>query len=183
MTKGPGNDTLPIKIFAQMRFGIQPQNYTRPVHVPFVGDAGRALVASRLNAAAGLTVWGLGASDAGFGIRETTMADMWFEPIDAAAVVAVVRRARRGGGWLAKGAGESTASGRQLKVFNWSDYIDDRSCRGLSGSTIAPSSDDNYSSDSELETAPGQRRGAYDVVFPFRPGDDGPGRQGAAGRA
>ena len=25
MTKGPGTDTLPIKIYAQMRFGIQPQ--------------------------------------------------------------------------------------------------------------------------------------------------------------
>jgi ABC-type spermidine/putrescine transport system permease subunit II len=47
LTKGPGTDTLPIKIYAQMRFGIKPQTSALFV-VLFVFTLGGALVASRL---------------------------------------------------------------------------------------------------------------------------------------
>ena len=40
MTKGPGADTLPIKIFSQMRFGVQPQTECALRPTVF-GDAGR----------------------------------------------------------------------------------------------------------------------------------------------
>ena len=40
MTKGPGNDTLPIKIYAQMRFGIKPQTSALFI-VAVCRDAGR----------------------------------------------------------------------------------------------------------------------------------------------
>lgn len=48
MTKGPGADTLPIKIYAQMRFGIQPQTNALFVVLFLVTLAG-ALGASRLS--------------------------------------------------------------------------------------------------------------------------------------
>lgn len=47
MTKGPGTDTLPIKIYAQMRFGIQPRTSALFVVLFLVTLAGAA-VASRL---------------------------------------------------------------------------------------------------------------------------------------
>ncbi len=47
MTKGPGADTLPIKIYSQMRFGIQPQTNALFV-VLFMVTLGGALVAARL---------------------------------------------------------------------------------------------------------------------------------------
>ncbi len=48
MTKGPGNDTLPIKIFAQMRFGIQPQTSALFV-VLFLATLAGAIVATSLS--------------------------------------------------------------------------------------------------------------------------------------
>jgi ABC-type spermidine/putrescine transport system permease subunit II len=48
MTKGPGNDTLPIKIYSQMRFGIQPQTSALFVVLFLVTLAG-AILASRLS--------------------------------------------------------------------------------------------------------------------------------------
>jgi ABC-type spermidine/putrescine transport system permease subunit II len=47
MTKGPGADTLPIKIYSQMRFGIQPQTNALFV-VLFLATLFGALVAQRL---------------------------------------------------------------------------------------------------------------------------------------
>lgn len=47
MTKGPGADTLPIEIYAQMRFGIKPQTSALFVVLFLVTLAG-ALAASRL---------------------------------------------------------------------------------------------------------------------------------------
>ena len=47
MTKGPGADTLPIKIYSQMRFGIQPQTNALFV-VLFLATLTGALVAQRL---------------------------------------------------------------------------------------------------------------------------------------
>jgi len=47
MTKGPGTDTLPIKIYAQMRFGIKPQTSALFV-VLFVATLLGALAATRL---------------------------------------------------------------------------------------------------------------------------------------
>jgi ABC-type spermidine/putrescine transport system permease subunit II len=47
MTKGPGADTLPIKIYSQMRFGIQPQTNALFV-ILFLATLGGALLASRL---------------------------------------------------------------------------------------------------------------------------------------
>lgn len=46
MTKGPGTDTLPIKIYTQMRFGIKPQTNALFV-VLFLVTLGGALVAQR----------------------------------------------------------------------------------------------------------------------------------------
>ncbi len=46
MTKGPGADTLPIKIYAQMRFGIKPQTNAMFVLL-FCVTLGGALIASR----------------------------------------------------------------------------------------------------------------------------------------
>lgn len=46
LTKGPGTDTLPIKIYAQMRFGIKPQTSALFV-VLFVATLGGALFATR----------------------------------------------------------------------------------------------------------------------------------------
>jgi ABC-type spermidine/putrescine transport system permease subunit II len=48
MTKGPGTDTLPIKIYAQMRFGIQPQTSALFVVLFLVTLVG-AIVAHRLS--------------------------------------------------------------------------------------------------------------------------------------
>lgn len=47
LTKGPGADTLPIKIYAQMRFGIKPQTSALFV-VLFLTTLSIALVAARL---------------------------------------------------------------------------------------------------------------------------------------
>src|SRR5439155_6929619 len=47
MTKGPGADTLPIKIYSQMRFGIQPQTNALFV-ILFIATLGGALIAARL---------------------------------------------------------------------------------------------------------------------------------------
>ena len=47
LTKGPGTDTLPIKIYAQMRFGIKPQTSALFVALLLTTLAG-ALVAMRL---------------------------------------------------------------------------------------------------------------------------------------
>lgn len=47
MTKGPGADTLPIKIYAQMRFGIKPQTSALFV-ILFLTTLSGALAASRL---------------------------------------------------------------------------------------------------------------------------------------
>lgn len=47
LTKGPGTDTLPIKIYAQMRFGIQPQTSALFV-VLFIVSLGGALAANRV---------------------------------------------------------------------------------------------------------------------------------------
>lgn len=47
LTKGPGTDTLPIKIYAQMRFGIQPQTSALFV-VLFIVSLGGALAANRI---------------------------------------------------------------------------------------------------------------------------------------
>jgi spermidine/putrescine transport system permease protein len=47
MTKGPGTDTLPIKIYAQMRFGIQPQTSALFV-ILFVLTLAGALLGNRL---------------------------------------------------------------------------------------------------------------------------------------
>ncbi len=49
MTKGPGTDTLPIKIYAQMRFGIQPQTSALFV-VLFLLTLAGAMAAHRLQA-------------------------------------------------------------------------------------------------------------------------------------
>ena len=47
MTKGPGADTLPIKIYSQMRFGIQPQTNALFVFL-FLVTLGGALIAAQL---------------------------------------------------------------------------------------------------------------------------------------
>jgi ABC-type spermidine/putrescine transport system permease subunit II len=47
MTKGPGTDTLPIKIYTQMRFGIKPQTNALFV-VLFLVTLGGALFASHI---------------------------------------------------------------------------------------------------------------------------------------
>jgi ABC-type spermidine/putrescine transport system permease subunit II len=47
LTKGPGADTLPIKIYAQMRFGIKPQTSALFV-ILFLTTFAGAVVASRL---------------------------------------------------------------------------------------------------------------------------------------
>jgi ABC-type spermidine/putrescine transport system permease subunit II len=47
MTKGPGTDTLPIKIYAQMRFGIQPQTSALFV-ILFLTTLSGAVLARRL---------------------------------------------------------------------------------------------------------------------------------------
>jgi spermidine/putrescine-binding protein len=56
--------------------------------------------------------------------------------------------------------------GRQLNIFNWSDYIDEAviaTFERLAGCTVVY---DNYSSDAELETRLATGGGSYDVVFP-----------------
>lgn len=47
LTKGPGADTLPIKIYGQMRFGVRPQTNALFVLL-FIGTLGIAAVAARL---------------------------------------------------------------------------------------------------------------------------------------
>jgi spermidine/putrescine-binding protein len=62
---------------------------------------------------------------------------------------------------------ETAASGgRQLKVFNWSDYIDESIVPEFERRTGCTVIYDNYSSDSELETRLATGAGSYDVVFP-----------------
>ena len=61
---------------------------------------------------------------------------------------------------------ENTATGRQLKVFNWSDYIHEDALTEFERLTGCSVVYDNYSSDSELETRLATAAGAYDVIFP-----------------
>src|SRR5262245_56059098 len=58
------------------------------------------------------------------------------------------------------------AGGRELKVFNWSDYIDDQVIAEFEERANCRVVYDNYSSDAELETRLATGGGAYDVVFP-----------------
>jgi spermidine/putrescine transport system substrate-binding protein len=91
--------------------------------------------------------------------------------------VAAFRTTRRG--WLhsaaaaalAAGCGRggdvaSARDGRVLKVFNWSDYIDDEVIRQFERRTGCTVVYDNYASDSELETRLATGAGSYDVAFP-----------------
>src|SRR3954469_6160717 len=70
----------------------------------------------------------------------------------------------------AGGCGQSDdstfASRRQLKVFNWSDYIHESVVPRFEREHDCTVIYDNYSSDSELETRLASGAGAYDVVFP-----------------
>jgi len=56
--------------------------------------------------------------------------------------------------------------GPVLKVFNWSDYIDEDAIAQFEEQTGSTLVYDNYSSDSELETRLATGAGSYDVVFP-----------------
>jgi len=60
----------------------------------------------------------------------------------------------------------TTGSGRQLSVFNWSDYIHEDALAQFEQNTGCTIVYDNYSSDSELETRLATAAGNYDVVFP-----------------
>jgi spermidine/putrescine transport system substrate-binding protein len=60
----------------------------------------------------------------------------------------------------------TTGSGRQLSVFNWSDYIHEEALAHFEQNTGCTIVYDNYSSDSELETRLATAAGSYDVVFP-----------------
>jgi len=62
--------------------------------------------------------------------------------------------------------GQTSSSGSQLKVFNWSDYIDESVVPEFQRQTGCTVVYDNYSSDSELETRLATGAGSYDVVFP-----------------
>src|SRR5437868_13269759 len=55
---------------------------------------------------------------------------------------------------------------RLLKVFNWSDYIDEGLIADFERQARCTVVYDNYSSDSELETRLATAAGSYDVVFP-----------------
>jgi len=78
--------------------------------------------------------------------------------------------------WLCAAVGASAAalgcdrrrntSGRELKVFNWSDYIEPGVLAEFERLTGCRVVYDNYSSDAELETRLATGGGAYDVVFP-----------------
>src|SRR5215212_1998716 len=58
------------------------------------------------------------------------------------------------------------SEGRQLSVFNWSDYIQEDALLQFEEKTGCTVVYDNYSSDSELETRLATAAGSYDVVFP-----------------
>ena len=60
----------------------------------------------------------------------------------------------------------NSVGGRQLKVFNWSDYIADDVLPEFEQRTSCDVVYDNYSSDSELEARLSTAAGRYDVVFP-----------------
>src|SRR5688572_877591 len=80
--------------------------------------------------------------------------------------------------WLARAAAASAASvlgcsrparrsaGRELKVFNWSDYIADEAIAQFEERLGCRVVYDNYSSDAELETRLATGGGGYDLVFP-----------------
>src|SRR5437868_1717159 len=61
---------------------------------------------------------------------------------------------------------DSADGGRQLKVFNWSDYIADDVLPQFEQRTRCRVVYDNYSTDSELEARLSTAAGRYDVVFP-----------------
>jgi spermidine/putrescine transport system substrate-binding protein len=65
-----------------------------------------------------------------------------------------------------RGGGSSRAGSNLLKVFNWSDYIDDEVIAQFERQTGCTVIYDNYSSDSELETRLATGAGSYDVAFP-----------------
>ena len=60
----------------------------------------------------------------------------------------------------------SRSANRELKVFNWSDYIHDEVIAEFEQQAGCRVVYDNYSSDAELETRLATGGGAYDVVFP-----------------
>jgi spermidine/putrescine-binding protein len=64
--------------------------------------------------------------------------------------------------------GGGSGSARQLKVFNWSDYIHEDVIPEFERRMDCTVVYDNYASDAELETRLATGGGAYDVVFPPR---------------
>lgn len=71
--------------------------------------------------------------------------------------------------WTLAGCGQKRQEngGRTLKVFNWSDYIDERVIADFETEYGCRVIYDNYSSDAELETRLVTGAGSsYDVVFP-----------------
>jgi spermidine/putrescine transport system substrate-binding protein len=81
----------------------------------------------------------------------------WLQSAMAASAATAIGCSRRG---IAKRAG------RELKVFNWSDYIHPDMIAKFEQSETCRVVYDNYSSDAELETRLATGGGAYDVVFP-----------------
>src|SRR5262245_52601726 len=61
---------------------------------------------------------------------------------------------------------QSRGGGQELKVFNWSDYIEEEVVARFEREHECTVVYDNYASDSELETRLATGAGGYDVVFP-----------------
>ena len=83
----------------------------------------------------------------------------WLQTATAAIVAGMAGCRRRSGAMASRG-------GQELKVFNWSDYIDEEVIARFEREHECTVVYDNYASDSELETRLATGAGGYDVVFP-----------------
>ena len=171
LTKGVGGDTLPVKIYSQMRFGVRPDTNALFV-VLFLGTLVLATVGYRLSAAQnptppppprsgegekeGQCLLPLSASGRGWGGGVLRRAAVLALPLGAL-VLGVALSSSGGRG--------RPFEGQWLNVFNWSDYIDPDVIKDFEERTGASVQYDNYASDEDLE-ARLISGGGYDVIFP-----------------
>ena len=154
LTKGVGNDTLPIKIYSQMRFGVRPDTNALFV-VLFLLTLAGALLA--------------------IGFRPTASRPVLEKPEPPSAGRKLFRFLRLAAlpllalalvlGYSFSGSGGRPFEGQQLNVFNWSDYIEPSVIEDFEERTGATVQYDNYASDEDLESKV-LSGGGYDVIFP-----------------
>jgi spermidine/putrescine transport system permease protein len=174
LTKGVGSDTLPVKIYSQMRFGVRPDTNALFV-VLFLFTLALAAIGYRLTGRnpspqppprsgegekekALLPPLPIDGGASGRGLGGGVLRRALIVAVPLCALVAALSFSSSGG----RGR---PFEGQWLNVFNWSDYIDPDVIKDFEEWSGASVQYDNYSSDEDLE-ARMVSGGGYDVIFP-----------------